>query len=167
MKSIIMKPKPSREELAAICENYTPTELAKKYDRDRQTIYKWLKDYDLHALRLKRSYGGKRKLELDMETIKKLADQNIPYASIGEQYGVSRYVIARRLQEAGWEKQHTVVCEPKGVNCADNPKYMKKCKYGSIDCCLYICHTGKRRPCPGWDCTVYEKAGKRRWEYEY
>lgn len=149
--------KPSMEELKRLCQTKNTTQIAYMFDRDPKTVQKWLRDYGLIAV----PNPGTRRKVIDLPYAMKMADAGYSINQIAGIFGVNTSLIQRRLKEAGWKKPTHEVAEPQGVNCMDNPKISEKCAYGSGDVCMYVCFGKGRRPCPAYDCTVFEPRGKK------
>lgn len=145
--------RPDIKELAELCKTKTTTQIAVIYDKDTKVIQKWLREYHLTA--------AKYRKVVDMPYAIRLADAGVPQTEIAELFGISKKLLNKRLQEAGWKKPTHDVENPRGVNCMDNPKISEKCMYGSGSVCMYVCYGNGRRPCPANDCTVYKPRGKR------
>ena len=57
-------------------------------------------------------------------------------------------------------KKYEKWCKSQGWKKGTGVKDCTGCKYKSSEGCEYYLDTQKRRPCPPWDCTAYEK-GRR------
>ena len=155
------KKKPSREELEKAKEGRSTKGLSEYYGVSVNSIRRWLHEYNLELPGGERGPGGSQKKDINMDFVIKMANSGVSQADIAGMLGVSNYVVNRRLQEIGYKKPEIKVENPKGVNCMADPRICMKCVYGSGDVCMYIMFGKGRRPCPAYDCTVFEESKKK------
>lgn len=165
-----LAPRFPKDEFVAECQELTAREMAEKYSCTENTIWYYCKKYDC---RPKRSTNKYRK-DINMEYVKECLSLGITQVEVAELVGVAPYTITKRLKEEGltWEdiarKNPHTAAQHTGHNC--NPKAKRHdCKYWDhgCRCCDYLGKTGTRRPCPAWDCTVYEKGGRTKDKEEW
>lgn len=154
---------PAREELAELCKTMTLDQLADHYETYPRRVWNWLHKYGLKQV-LKPP--GRERKDIDIEYVCKCIRSGMLLQSIADGLNVSSHTISSRLKEAGLSvkqiKKDSASEKNKGYNC--KPYGQHNCKYWSkgAGCCDYILRTGHKRPCPPWNCTVYEKGkGKR------
>lgn len=152
---------PDRDELEKLCQDHTIEQIADKYGKNYKAAAKWLYKYGLKA---KRKNPGAE--HLDMEKVKELLKGGYTMESVAIMFHVSPQTIRNRLRKEELTYTKLLAKQPKapgeGVMCEPGAEAMHDCLYwcAHCTCCDYICMTGHKRPCPPWDCTVYQK-GKR------
>lgn len=159
---------PSREELEPLCLTMTIDQIAERYMASERRVWNWLYKYNLKPiLRPKR-----KPKEIDMDFVVECLKKGMNIEDIAQSLHVSTPTLSKRLKTHGISAMELKkqaqgtgkTDEPKGFNC--KPYGPHACKYWAkgAGCCDYILITGQKRPCPPWNCTVYEK-GKRKREY--
>ena len=158
--------KPTKEEFRSCCESFTIREIAEIYGITDKGVYYWCKKYDCKP-RSESMQTPKQRKEINMDYVKECLRLGLHLDEIAGMINVSAGTISNRLKEEGLSvddiirKNPHTAAQRTGHNC--NPKAKRHdCKYWDhgCRCCDYLCKTGTRRPCPAWDCTVYEKGGR-------
>ncbi|MBO7423127.1 MAG: hypothetical protein J6T99_07035 [Oscillospiraceae bacterium] len=156
--------KPSKNELHSLACDMTAQELAEKYDVTMQTMYKWLREYELRAKKPPSWKGTRQKKTVNVPFCVRQILTGGNLTEIARESGVSTSTIYYRIKQAGYNldelKELYQANHGQHKNCIYSSKTMKSCKYGG-ECCYYLVVTGKRRPCPADDCFVYEKGSRR------
>ena len=156
------------DQFIADSEKMTCKELSEKYGRTENVIYYWCTKLGCHP---KKSEVTRRK-DFNMEYVKECLQTGLSILEVSELVGVSNTTIYTRLKEDGISVENLVKKKqgpktPKqtrnGFNCRPAAK-THDCIYWDhgCRCCDYMLKTGKRRPCPAWDCTVYKKGSWKR-----
>lgn len=152
-----------QEVFVSECETMTARDLAEKYSCTENTIWYYCRKFDCKP---KRSTNKYRK-EINIDYVKECLALGITMQEVGELVGVAPHTIYTRLREGGLtvddiiRKNPHATAQHTGHNC--NPKAKRHdCIYWDhgCRCCDYLGKTGNRRPCPAWDCTVYQKGGR-------
>lgn len=168
--------KPTKEDFEALCESFTIREIAEVYGISDKGVYYWCKKFDCKA-RPESIQVPRQRKHINMEYVKECLRLGIHLDEIAAMVNVSAGTISSRLKEEGLsvdallhrdrrpKDQHS---DGTGYNCRPSAK-THDCKYWdhNCKCCDYLAKTGNRRPCPAWDCTVYQKGTrtKDKWIY--
>lgn len=152
------RPRFERETFIADCQTMTAKELTDKYDCTENSVYYWAKKYGCKPKRSEQPY---KKKEVNMAYVKECLQLGITLAEVAEMVHVSTNTIKTRLREEGLTIEDVRAAQHSdgtGYNCRPSAK-THDCKYWdhNCKCCDYLAKTGTRRPCPAYDCTVYEK----------
>lgn len=149
-----------QEVFVSECETMTARDLAEKYSCTENTIWYYCRKFDCKP---KKSTNKYRK-DINMAYVKECLALGLSMQEVADLVHVAAHTIYTRLREEGLSvddiirKTPHTAAQHTGHNC--NPKAKRHdCKYWDhgCHCCDYLCKTGTRRPCPAWDCTVYEK----------
>lgn len=158
---------PSREELEPLCRTMTVDQIAERYMASERRVWNWLYKYGLKPILRPKS----KPKEIDMDFVVECLKKGMYIEDIAQSLKVSQPTLSKRMKACGvsateirknMNKQQDD--QPKGYHCKQFGAH--SCKYWAkgAGCCDYILITGKKRPCPPWNCTVYEK-GKRKRDY--
>jgi hypothetical protein len=96
--------------------------------------------------------SGSKRGKIDDEILRRKYEQGIPVKDIAEIFGVAENSVYMKIRKLKLTRSNT---QGKSVNPVDCEK-QKDCVFkDSKGACLYILHTGHRRPCKADVCTVY------------